>query len=281
MIQPSPRLRLRTAGWVILALLPLPSTGQVEESAASYRIGPNDLVSIEVLEDESLNAETRITAIGTVELPPIEPIAVSGLTTAQAAQVLEEAFERYLQRATVTLRVIEHRSQPITVLGAVRKPGALPFSGRWTLLDAIRESGGLAESAGGRILILRRSANGLADQLEIDSKRLLELGDPDVNIALKPNDLINVPTATNVTIYCMGEVQNPGAVVFRSTDQITLVAALARVGGRSERASNSIVVRRSGSGEEIRADYKKLLSGRQADIELRNGDVVIVKESFF
>ncbi len=236
---------------------------------------------MEVLEDDSLNAETRITDSGTVELRHIDPVAIAGLTASEAARALSKALEKYLQRATVTLRILEFRSQPITLLGAVQRPGALPFSGRWTLIDAVTEAGGPTATAGAEILVLRRASNGLSDQLLIDAKELLERGNPDVNIPLVPHDLINFSTASDVTVFCMGEVASKGAVVFRSTDRITLVALLARVGGRTERASNTVIVRRFGSDDELKVNYKKLLAGRQPDIELYDGDLVIVKESFF
>jgi polysaccharide export outer membrane protein len=240
-----------------------------------------DLVSVEVLEDDSLATETRVTESGAIELPHVDPVIIAGLTTNEAEQALGAALEKYLQRATVTLRVVEFRSQPITLLGAVRKPGTLPFSGRWTLIDAVTEAGGLSETAGGKILVLRRASNGLSDQLLIDARDLLESGNSDVNITLVPNDLINVPIATDVTVFFIGEVSAPGAVVFRSTDRITLLAALARVGGRTERASNTVIVRRFEVGDELRVNYKKLLAGSQPDIELSDGDLIIVKESFF
>lgn len=240
-----------------------------------------DLVAVEVLEDESLDTETRVTQDGAIELPHVDPVIIAGLTTSEAARVLSRALEKYLQRATVNLRIIEHRSQPITLLGAVRKPGTLPFSGRWTLIDAVTEAGGLAEGASGTILVLRRASNGLSDQLHIDSRELLERGNPDVNITLMPNDLINVPAATDVTIFFIGEVATPGAVTFRSNDRITLLSAVARAGGPTERASNTFVVRSRESGEEVKVNYKKLLAGSQPDIELSDGDLVIVKESFF
>ena len=266
-----------------LLLLLLPATasqGQGAGPSASYRIGPMDLVSVEVLEDDSLDAETRVTEAGTIELPHVDPVTVAGLTTHEAALALGKALEKYLQRATVTLRFIEYRSQPITLLGAVRKPGTLPFSGRWTLIDAVTEAGGLTET-GGDILVLRRASNGLSDQILIDRRELLEHGNPDVNIPLFPNDLINVPVATDITVFLIGEVASPGAVVFRSTDRITLLAALARAGGLTGRASNKVLVRRFESGAELRVNYKKLLAGSQPDVELSDGDLIIVKESFF
>ena len=143
------------------------------------------------------------------------------------------------------------------------------------------KAGGLAENAGDKILVLRRAANGLSSQLMIDTRDLLEIGNPDVNITLFPNDLINVPTATPVTIFFIGEVSNPGAAVFQSNDRITLLKALARVGGLTERASNNIIVRRSESGEELKVNYKKLLAASRPDIELADGDLIIIKESFF
>jgi len=240
-----------------------------------------DLVSVEVLEDDSLDAETRVTEAGTIELPHVDPVTVAGLTASEAAQALGKALEKYLQRATVTLRIVEYRSQPITLLGALRTPGTLPFSGRWTLIDALTQAGGLTGAAGGNILVLRRASNGLSDQILIDRRELLERGNADVNIPLFPNDLINVPVATDITVFLIGEVASPGAVVFRSTDRITLLAALARAGGLTGRASNKVLVRRFESDAELRVNYKKLLAGSQPDVELSDGDLIIVKESFF
>ena len=269
-----------SVAFVLLFLLAPASQGQGAGPSALYRIGPMDLVSVEVLEDDSLDTETRVTEAGAIELPHVGSVTVAGMTPGEAAAALSKALEKYLQRATVTLRIVEHRSQPITLLGAVRKPGTLPFSGRWTLIDAVTEAGGLTET-GGNILVLRRASNGLSDQIVIDARELLERGNADLNITLFPNDLINVPVATTVTVFLIGEVASRGAMLFKSTDRITLLAALARAGGLTERASNKVIVRRFESGDELSVNYKKLLAGTRPDIELADGDLIIVKESFF
>ena len=72
--------------------------------------------------------------------------------------------------------------------------------------------------------------------------------------------------------------------VFRSTDRITLLAVLARAGGFTERASKKVQVKkRAGDslGREIVVDYRRVLAGKEPDLELEEGDVVVVKESFF
>ena len=78
--------------------------------------------------------------------------------------------------------------------------------------------------------------------------------------------------------------RQPGAIAFRSTDRITLLAVLARAGGFTDRASKKILVkRRAGDtlGEEIEVDYRKVLAGKAPDPTLGEGDVVVVKESLF
>lgn len=256
-----------------------------EPDAPAYHIGPKDLIEIRVFEEPKLDVDRRVGDSGTVDLPLLGNFPVQGLTEGEAAARLKEALEReYLQRASVTVRIREYRSKPISVIGAVNNPGNLELSGRWTLLEALTAAGGLAANHGNRVYVLRRAENGESDQLVIDLDELLERGDPRYNIPIFANDLINVPAAVEVSIFCLGQVRSPGALVFRSTDRVTLLAALAKAGGLTDRAANKIrVVRRDDDGEteEIVVGFKALLSGKQPDIELRDGDLVVVKESFF
>ena len=106
----------------------------------------------------------------------------------------------------------------------------------------------------------------------------------DVNIPVFTGDLINVPATIEVTVFCLGEVKRPGALTFKSTERLTLLAAIARAGGLTDRASKTIVIRRhdrSGEDTEIEANFKKIMSGKEKDVELERDDVVLVKESFF
>ncbi len=278
--------RIFTRSWttVTLAVCLVSSAGMAQSGASldRYRIGPRDVVRVEVLEDESLNLDrARVDQDGAIELLHVGPVVVSGMTESQARIAVEEALSRYLQRATVSLRILEFRSKPITILGAVHKPGPLEFSGRWTLLEALMEAGGPTENAGATVHVTRRATNGLTDQLTIGLRDLIERGDPLANIPLTANDLVTVSTAADVTVFCIGEFATAGAITFRSTERVTLLAAIARAGGLTNSAANRIVVRRPATGEEIVVSWKKLLANRTPDISLHEGDFVIVKESFF
>lgn len=262
------------------------AAGQVPStSTASYRIGPKDLLDIKVFEVAELNVERRVAEDGSVNLPLIGDVPAQGLTDGEFARRLKELLEaKYVQRASVAVQVREFRSRPIVVLGAVKNPGNLAFSGRWTLLEALSAAGGLSGDHGDLIYVLRRADNGLTDQVAIRVQDLLVRADPRVNLPIFANDLINVPGVTNVTVFFLGEVATRGAIAFRSDERITLLAGVARAGGLSDRASSDIAVKRKGpdGGQvEIKANFKRILAGKEPDLELQEGDVVVVKESFF
>ncbi len=269
----------------LIALLAAPSGAQDSSVSGAYRIGPKDLLEIRVFEEPTLNGDVRVADDGRIDLPLLGSLSVRGYTEEEAAARIKGELERsYLQRASVTVRIREYRSQPISVIGAVNAPGNLELSGRWTLLEALTAAGGLANNHGNRVHILRRSQNGLSDQLSIDLDALLVRGDARYNIPIFAADLINVPAAVDVSIFCLGEVHAPGAATFRSSDKVTLLAVIAKAGGLTERAAPKIRVRRQGADgqvKEIVVNYKRVLAGKEADIEMRDGDVVVVKESFF
>lgn len=253
--------------------------------ASGYRLGPKDLLRIRVFEVPELNVESRVSESGMVNLPLIGDVPAAGLTDGEFTARLKELLEsRYVNRASVSVEILEFRSRPITVIGAVKTPGNLAFPGRWTLLDALAAAGGLDDNHGDLIYVLRRAENGLTDQIEIPVADLFVRGEAEANVPIYANDLINVPARVEVAVYCLGEVRNPGALTFRSTDRITLLAALARAGGFTERASKKVLIKkRTGDslGREIEVDYRRVLAGKEPDPVLEEGDVVVVKESLF
>ena len=266
---------------------PAPATSSpsvIPSSNPGYRVGPRDLLDIKVYDLPELDGERRVSEDGNISLPLIGDMPVNGLNEQQVTESLRLLLEKkYVQHASVEVHVKEFRSRPISVIGAVKSPGNLAFSGRWTLLEALSAAGGLSEGHGNVVYVIRRADNGLADQVSINLDDLLVRADPRVNVPIFANDLVNVPATFEVTVYCLGEVARPGALVFKSTERLTLLAAVARAGGLSERASHKILIKRGRSDgpREVTVDYKRILDGKDTDIELGQGDVVVVKESFF
>lgn len=266
-----------------LALGALPLAGQDQ---GSYRIGVRDLLEIQVFEASDLNDKPRVSSDGLITFAPLGEVQAAGRTSPElASEIKRRLEERYLQRATVKVEILELLSRPISVIGAVKQPKDLGITGSLTLLEAITSAGGLAENHGAVIYVLRRAENGLSAQVEIPIRDLMVRADPRYNIPLFANDLINVSATVELTVYCLGEVSKPGALTFKSTERLTLLSAIASAGGLTDRASTKILIKRAGpegtGGEEETVDYKRIVSGQEQDLPLKDGDVIVVKESFF
>lgn len=268
-----------------LGLTPEPAAPQPLAEDPTYRIGPRDVVEFEVYELPELNVQRRVSEVGTVSLPVLGELAVQGETVSSLAAKLDRILEdRFVTEATVSVQVVEHRFRSFSVLGAVKQPGQYGLPGERTLLEALTAAGGLAGNHGPRIHILRRAPNGLSDQLTVPVEKLLREADRKYNVPILPDDIINVEAQEQVRVYLLGEVSSPGVQTFQSTERATLIYAIARAGGLTDRASTKIVLQRRGEGkeaEQITVHYKRILSGKEPDVELQDGDVLVVKESFF
>jgi polysaccharide export outer membrane protein len=257
-----------------------------EAATADYVIGGEDLIEINVFEQPDLNRTVRVSGEGTIRIPLVGVIPVSGLTTQQAeARIRDLLAEKYLTDPQVSLFVKEARSKKVSVVGAVEKPGTIEMLGRRTLLEAISEAGGLTQQAGRELHVLRPDSSGAATRIDVDLDDLMIHGNPELNIPILPGDVINVPIDRILHVYVDGAVRKPGEVEYKSSRPLNLLQAIAAAGGLSERASQKgiLVIRNSPGGlqERLEVDLKAVRKGKEPNLMLRNGDTVYVPETFF
>jgi len=271
---------------IILSLSVIASAAAQEgTSSRSYRIGPRDQIQIRVEEMPSLESKQAVAEDGTLVLPVVGSIRAQGLTEQELAQRLHDRLLiEGLRKATVHVAVSGYNSRPVAMLGSIRNPGNHFVPGSASLLDMLTMAGGLTPEHGQSIFIRRRAENGLTDQVEIPVTELIEAGNANVNLPILAGDHINIPQAREFTIHFLGEVKQAGSHTFRSNQRVTLLTAIARAGGLTDVASNKIRILRDTGGQErqaILADYRRILGGKAPDINLENGDLIVVKESFF
>jgi len=266
---------LGTAGMVQAQDLPTVSTS---------RLGPRDTIEIKVLQDDKLNARVTVSDDGQISIPLVGKVDVSGLTAREIEARLKSILEaRFLTKADVSVQVVEFGNKPISVVGAVTHPGSIGTSGNMTLIQAITQAGGLAPGYGKTLYVLRTGTNGLSEQLAIDVEELLVTGNPDLNIPLAPNDVINVPMEVPMTVYVFGEVIHPGPISLKRSQNPTLLQAIAAAGGPTDRASRTANIKRMVNGRSVivKANYRRLAEGNDPDIPLQDGDTIFIKESAF
>ena len=269
---------------VLIALAGLASAQQLPLLSTDSPIGPRDVVEIKVLEDATMSGRMTVGDDGNIAVQNVGKIYVAGLTVSQVESKLKTLLEAsFLAKATISMQVVEFSSKPISVVGAVLRPGRISASGNTTLIQAITQAGGLTTGYGRELYVLRTGQNGLSEQLAIDIEGLMVSGDPDLNIPLAPNDLVNIPLDTNITIYVLGEVHKPGKALFRRSQTPTLLQAIADAGGQTDRAHPRVIVKRMVNGKEetIRVNYKHIIDGRIKDVILQDNDTVVVREALF
>jgi polysaccharide biosynthesis/export protein len=127
-----------------------------------YVIGNGDLLDISVFDVPELTRALRVSQSGTIGIPlvPIR-LRVAGLTEVQAEQKIAEVLEAngLVSHPEVSVIVREHKSQPITIVGAVPHPMVYEAEHSVTLLEALAEAGGVTGDAGDTVIVSRaRSA---------------------------------------------------------------------------------------------------------------------------
>lgn len=251
-------------------------------AAADYRIGAADDVAISVLQAPELNRTVRVTEQGVISLPLVGELQAGGLTSAELETAIEEALgRRYIKNPEVTVQVTEIRSRPVSVGGAVLRPGIQQVRATMRLLDAIAMAGGVRDDAGDTVVVVRKSEDDRVDPIEIPLKPLLESREPDLNLALRPGDTVTVRTAD--TVYVVGAVKKPGAFTMRGNERLTVLQALALGEGLVPAASQkeALVVRtgRDGQRQEIPVDLAAVLRGKRPDVPLEAQDVLFIPTS--
>lgn len=157
-----------------------------------YRVGPNDLLDIEVLNLDNGKRTVRVNAAGYVTLPLIGSVTVAGLTQQQVEQHIAGLYgEKYLQNPQVSVFIREFTTERITVDGAVAKPGIYPLVGQMTLLRVIALAGGFGQIANSsEVMLFRQGTNGQRQVATFDVNRIRS--GKDVDPPIRGDDLIVV-----------------------------------------------------------------------------------------
>ncbi|HYM85525.1 MAG TPA: polysaccharide biosynthesis/export family protein, partial [Pseudoxanthomonas sp.] len=93
-----------------------------------YRLGPGDLVKMQVFQLPDLEREVRVDNAGRITLPLIGAVDAAGSSLSQIeAQVASRYGDRYLQDPQVTLSLLESPNQQVTIGGAVEQTGIYPM----------------------------------------------------------------------------------------------------------------------------------------------------------
>jgi polysaccharide export outer membrane protein len=282
------RTRKRCGSGLVLAFLSASALCTAQSpDLHEYIVGPNDILAITVVDQPQLSGKYIVRADGTFTFPLLGRLPAGGLTLQTVEDDMRSRLAKgYLKDPQLAVSVDQYRSQQIFVIGEVRNPGSLQFTGSMRLIEALARAGATTDRAGTDAVIVRQLNGGppLLDAAAIEhapaskdaevtriNLQNLQAGVLSENIALRSGDTVFIPRAQ--TCFVSGQVRSPGEYVIRKDMTVRQVLTLA--GGANDRGSTRrLQIIRQVDGVEAKID---------ANLEdvVKPGDNIVVRERLF
>lgn len=166
---------------------------QAPATDAEYKIGPQDVLRIDVWKEPEISRTAPVRPDGRISLPLINDVQAAGFTAAQLAAVIADGLRKYITNPQVTVGVTEINSRRVYVTGEVTRPGAFPLLPNMTVLQALSSSGGFSQFAKLKGIYVLRMEDGKQVKHPFNYKEVISGKKPELNIQLQPGDVIVVP----------------------------------------------------------------------------------------
>jgi protein involved in polysaccharide export with SLBB domain len=237
-----------------------------------YRVGPNDVLDIRINDSAAPQSTLfTITPAGLLEHPMLaEPLHAAGLTVDEIRARIEEDLKRRAlnDNPKVSVGVRDYASHTVLVSGLVKDSGtkilrreAIP------LYVVVADAQPLPEAA--RVTVVRNESN---ETFEIDLAQ-----SSDMNLLVRPGDVITLLPNVTQFVYIGGEVKLPGEKTFRRG--LTLTQAIISAGGVTGKPKEARLGRDDGKGFLVvtRFKLKDIESGKVPDPVVKPGDRIMIE----
>lgn len=264
----------RITSLFIGAALALPFASSGAAVQAPTVLGVGDSVKVTVFQNPDLTTEARISEGGTISVPLIGDVVISGLTPENAAARIAEQLTRgrFVINPQVSLAVQEVRSRQVTVLGEVGHPGRYPLDDvSNSLTGVLARAGGITAEGADNVEVVR-NVKGSETRTAVDVPEMYRTGNMSHDMRLENGDVIYVRKAPQFYLY--GEVQRAGA--YRLQPQMTVMQAISVGGGLTPRGTlRGLAVQRRATDGRVNTARVKPADAVRAD------DVIVVHERLF
>jgi polysaccharide export outer membrane protein len=237
---------------------------------------PGDILAIHLFDQVDYAPVVRVANDGSVQLPLIGKVDLSGLTISQSEALIAHRLESsgMYVNPQVTIQYTEGPNAVVTVIGEAH--GVVPVAGSRRLLDVISAAGGLPATASHVITINRP---GVAQPIIVD------LGSDPLqsdfaNIPVFPGDTIVVGRVG--VIYVLGEFKNVGTVPLTPYSQLTLTEAASLAGGVNfaGKLDDLHLIRTVGDHRTVvKLDVDAIFKGKAPDPILQPNDILYLPSS--
>ena len=245
-------------------------------SAPVFLLHPDDAITITEYSITGFDIKARLDEDGVIVLPLVGKVALAGLRVTEAEQKVDNELIRHgmVLLPNITIQVNERPGQVVTISGAVAKPGVYSVAGSHSLSDYLSRAGELRDTASSTVTLIRPGLlHPMAIPLGPDP-----LHSPFREIPLFAGDEVHV--SGSGVIYIVGAFKLQGVYPLKSSSPTTVLEAVAEAGGIGYEAAykDAKIVRTQADGLRtmMSLNLSHIMAGREADIALRNDDILYV-----
>jgi polysaccharide export outer membrane protein len=173
-------------------------TIQAEPKADDYVIRQGDQIQFSVWGYPEFTTQALVKESGSLTIPLIGDILVSGSTKEQFVKEVRKRLSEYVQGdIQITINILSATAQKVSVIGAVTKQENYPVTSDLSLLEVLSMAGGTTPDSDLRHVRILRA--GLDRQpIEVDLMWYIENGNIDAVPIVRPGDTIFIPKRGNV-----------------------------------------------------------------------------------
>ena len=192
-----------------------------------YVIGPGDEIRVSIWGSIDGQWTTVVDRDGTISLPKLGRLGITGLTFSEVKTVLHKELSKYYTGFEMNVSLGSLRTIRVYVVGNASRPGSYTISSLSTLLNALFQVGGPSKTGTMRDIRVERSGKTVA---RFDLYELLLRGDKTRDIRLMPEDVIFIPPV-GALVGIAGSVNNPA--IYEIKDEKTVSELVQMAGGLS------------------------------------------------
>jgi polysaccharide export outer membrane protein len=176
---------------------PAPSSAAQSHGAppsdASYRIGPLDVLNIDIWKEPNISRTVPVRPDGKISLPLLNDMQAGGLTPMELSSNITQALAKFITDPQVTIIVTEMNSQRVYIMGQVMRAGAYPLLPQMTVLQALSSAGGFSQFANVKKIYVLRRQEGNETKIHFNYKQVVDGNHPEEDVVLQGGDTVVVP----------------------------------------------------------------------------------------
>lgn len=191
---------------------------------AEYVVGPGDVLQINLSGGVTRSWDTMILAEGTLYVPSVGSIPMTGLTLVEARRAVLQRISTEYRGVTVDLRLLRPRNMLVYLIGETSRPGTLEVSAA-SRASEILSDGLLSPGASRRRIEIRRRTPEGETVMLIDLTRFRLTGFIANDPLLREGDVIYLPRLSG-EVWIEGAVGRPGRYELAPGDSLSTLFSL-------------------------------------------------------